>query len=209
MILDTDEKIYVDLVKREGTSLSETIRDPRVVSNHKNNSKVRQAVHSEVKYSETECIVRYLKMNDSFVKTFSLDHDQYSAFNYILHQLTGIQRFFVEDQGILSIDTTFEICEGLYLTDTSYPNMLQIDKSSGKHPQFTGSSFGISRKMKRHTEDLWERYLLQVHHWHESQRLGMIWIEPLLKVQFINFQYIYFLKTPLPDCNKSFLSPRF
>ena len=76
----SNEKIYVDLARREGKNLSETIRDPRVVSNHRNNS---QATHSKVKYSETECIVRYLKTNDNFVKTFSLDREQYSAFNYI------------------------------------------------------------------------------------------------------------------------------
>ena len=69
----SNKKIYVDLARREGTSLSETIRDTRVVSNRRNNSKVKQATRSEVKYSETECIVRYLKTNDSFVKTFSLD----------------------------------------------------------------------------------------------------------------------------------------
>ena len=34
----SNKKIYVDLAQREGTSLSETIRDPRVVSNRKNNS---------------------------------------------------------------------------------------------------------------------------------------------------------------------------
>ena len=86
----------------------ETIRDTRVVSNRRNNSKVKQATCSKVKYSETECIVRYLKTNDSFVKTFSLDREQYSAFNYISYQLTDIRRFCVEDQGILSTDTTLK-----------------------------------------------------------------------------------------------------
>ena len=47
----------------------------------------------------------------------------------------------MEDQGIFSNDTTFEICESLYLTDTSYPNKSLINKSSGKHRQFPGPSF--------------------------------------------------------------------
>lgn len=79
-------------------------------------------MHTKVKYSQTDCIVRYLKTNDSFVETFFLDREQYSAFNYIPYQLTDIRRFCVKDQGILSTDTTFEICEGLYFTDTSYQN---------------------------------------------------------------------------------------
>ena len=52
----------------------------------------------------------------------------------------------MEGQGIFSTDTTFEICEGLYLTDTSYPNKSLIDKSSGKHPQFPGPSFWHFKK---------------------------------------------------------------
>ena len=149
MILNTNEKVYVDLACREGASLSKTIRDPRVVSNRRNKSKVKQATQTKVKYSQTECIVRYLKTNDSFVETFFLDREQYSAFNYIPYQLTDIRRFCVKDQGILSTDTTFEICEGLYITDTSYLNKSLIDKSSGNHPQFPGPSFCHFKKKRR------------------------------------------------------------
>ena len=83
--------------------MSKIIRDPKVVSNRNSNSNLKQATQSEVKDSKAECIVRYL----SFVKSFSLDCEQYSE---------------VEDQVFLSTDTTFEICEGLYFTDTSYQN---------------------------------------------------------------------------------------
>ena len=156
------EKIYVDLAWREGASLSKTIRDPRVVRNRRNKSKVKQAMHTKVKYSQTECIVRYLKTNDSFVETFSLDCEQYSAFNYIPYQLTDVRRFCVEDQGILSTDTTFEICEGLNISHLLINQVETIHNSQGL-------LFAILKKTKRHTEDLQKRYLFQIRHWQESK----------------------------------------
>ena len=45
-----------------------------------------------------------------------------------------------QNNGILCIDTTFEICDRLYLTDTTYPN-LSLHDINGKHPQFTGPLF--------------------------------------------------------------------
>ena len=51
---------------------------------------------------------------------------------------------------IFCIDTTFEICDGLHLTDTTYPN-LSLHDISGKHPEFLGPSFW-------HFKRTWETY---------------------------------------------------
>ena len=51
-----------------------------------------------------------------------------------------IYRFCVRDNGIICIGTTFEICDGLYLTDTTYP-YLSLHGINGKHPEFPGPSF--------------------------------------------------------------------
>ena len=119
-------------------------------------------MHTKVKYSQTECIVRYLKTNDSFVETFSLDCEQYSAFNYIPYQLTDVRRFCVEDQGILSTDTTFKICEGLNISHLLINQVETIHNSQSL-------LFAILKKTKRHTEDLQKRYLFQIRHWQESK----------------------------------------
>ena len=203
-----NEKIYVDFARREGTSLSETIRDPRVVNNRRNNSKVKQATHSKVKYLETECIVTYLKANDSFVKTFFLDCEQYSALNYISYQLTDIRRFCVEGQGIFSIDTTFEIFEGLYLTDTSYPNKPLIDKSNGKHPQFPGPSFWHFKK----NEEAYRRFAGEILIADPSlagiKKIGHDLDRAIAKGTVYQFPIHIFLKTSPTDFSKSLLSPQ-
>ena len=62
--------------------------------------------------------------------------------------------FCVENSAVLSIDTTFEICDGLYLTDTSYPNLSLIDRKTGEHPHSPGPSFWHFRKH----EDTYRRF---------------------------------------------------
>ena len=93
------------------------------------------------KDTDAECIVRYIKRNDTYIKSFHHDNEQYSAINYLTHQLTDIKRFCVEDSTILSVDTTFEICDSLLLTDTSYPNLSLLDKRTNNPPEFPGPPF--------------------------------------------------------------------
>ena len=60
-------------------------------------------------------------------------------------RLRDVYRFCVKDNSILSIDTTFEICEGLYLTDSTYQNLSLVDQYR-KHTEFLGPSFWHFRK---------------------------------------------------------------
>ena len=89
--------------------------------------------------NEVECIVKYLKKEEGFVKSFHLDHCV-SIVLFIPEQLWDIYCFCVRDNGTFCIDATFEICDGLYLTDTTYPN-LSLNGINGKHPEFLGPSF--------------------------------------------------------------------
>ena len=98
------------------------------------------------KDTDAECIVRCIKRNDSLIKSFYLDSEQYSAINYLPYQLTEIKRFCVENTGILSVDTTFEICDGLFLTDKNYPNLSLLDKRTTNHRQFPVPSFSHFKK---------------------------------------------------------------
>ena len=118
------------------------MRDRKVICNRKYASKEKNQNGADLnKDTDAECIVRYIKQNDSYIKSFHLDSEQYGAINYLPHQLTDIKRFCVEDTAILSIDTLFEICDGLFLTDTSYPNLSLLDKRTNNPPQFPGPSF--------------------------------------------------------------------
>ena len=137
------------------------------------------------KDTDAECIVRCIKRNDSLIKSFYLDSEQYSAINYLPYQLTEIKRFCVENTGILSVDTTFEICDGLFLTDKNYPNLSLLDKRTTNHRQFPVPSFSHFKKMRRHTEDLLGKWPQQSHQLQLLKRSDMILINPLSKVREI------------------------
>ena len=49
---------------------------------------------------------------------------------------------------IFCIDTTFEICDRLYLTGTTYPN-LSLHDINGKHPEFPGPSFWHFKRTRK------------------------------------------------------------
>ena len=81
-----------------------------------------------------------MKKEDCFVKSFQLNHCEHSAVNFITEQLWDMYRFCVRDNETFCMDTNFEFCDGLYLTDTTYPNLSWHDINS-KYPEFAGPSF--------------------------------------------------------------------
>ena len=145
------EKIYGNLTKSESTLL-ETIKNTKVIDNRKYTHKEKSKDISG-KQSEAEIIVNYLKEDDTFVKSLNLNKDEYNTLNFIQEQLWDVYRLCVKGNSILSIDITFEICEGLYLTDSTYQNLSLVDEY-GKHPEFPGPSFWHFRK----TEETYRRF---------------------------------------------------
>ena len=139
------EKIYGNLTKSESTLL-ETIKNTKVIDNRKYTHKEKSKDISG-KQSEAEIIVNYLKEDDTFVKSLNLNKDEYNTLNFIQEQLWDVYRLCVKGNSILSIDITFEICEGLYLTDSTYQNLSLVDEY-GKHPEFPGPSFWHFRKIE-------------------------------------------------------------
>lgn len=61
--------------------------------------------------------------------------------------MNNLFRFCVLGNAILCVDTTFEIVDGLWLTDTTYTKEALIDLK-GKHPEFPGPSFWHFHKMQ-------------------------------------------------------------
>ena len=111
----------MNLTESEST-LSETIKNPKFVDirNYKQKEKSKNI---SGKQSEAETTVSYLKEDDAFVKSLTLNKDKCNTLNFIQEQLWDVYHFCVKGKGILSIATMFKICEGLYLTDSTYQNL--------------------------------------------------------------------------------------
>lgn len=58
-----------------------------------------------------------------------------------------MHHFCVRGNCNLHVDTTFELVEGLWLTDTTYTSEALVDLN-GKNPEFPGPSFWHFRKSK-------------------------------------------------------------
>ena len=126
------------------------MKNPKIINNrkYKLNNKTIKPPKQE---NEVECIIKYLEKEDRFAKPSHLNHCEYSTVNFIPEQLWDIYHFCVQNYGIFCIDTTFEICDGLYLTDITYPN-LSLHDINGKHPEFAGPlvwHFKGTRETKR------------------------------------------------------------
>lgn len=61
--------------------------------------------------------------------------------------INDLYRFCVNGNSVLRVDTTLELVEGHWLTDTTYTNEALIDLK-GKNPEFPGPSFWHFRKMR-------------------------------------------------------------
>ena len=79
------------------------------------------------------------------MKVVNFTPNEYSTVNFHPRMINDIERFCVKKKGIFSVDTTFEVCDGLLLTDTCYPNMSLI-KEDRTHPEFPGPSFWHFRR---------------------------------------------------------------
>ena len=60
--------------------------------------------------------------------------------------LDDVHRFCVLGNSILQVDTTFELVDGLWLTDTTFSHEALINHRNGKHPEFPGPSFWHFKK---------------------------------------------------------------
>ena len=82
--------------------------------------------------------MNYLEKDNAFVKYLNLSKDEYNT-------LWDVYRLCVKGNSILPIDTTFKICEELYLTDSSHQNFSLVDQN-GKHHESPETSFWHFRK---------------------------------------------------------------
>ena len=118
--------IYSALTKEDARTANEMVHDPKVISNRKyekERDRLTGTLPNEITSNCTEAdfIIQYLK-DDAFIRTCPFNPSEYCTVNYHPQMLVDLERFSVKG-AIFMVDTTFEICEGLWLTDTSYSNL--------------------------------------------------------------------------------------
>ena len=94
--------------------------------------------------SEAEVLIYNVK-SKSMIDRVIFSPSDYIAFNQIPYMMKNLRKFFVDGNSILRVDTTFELVDGLWLTDITYSNEALLD-SSGKHPEFPGPSMWHFKK---------------------------------------------------------------
>lgn len=96
--------------------------------------------------SEAEEMIFSLQSNP-LLQSVTFAKDCYVAFNILPRMLNDLHRFCVGGNSIFRVDTTFELVEGLWLTDTTYSNEALVGHY-GKCLEFPGPSFWHFRKSR-------------------------------------------------------------
>lgn len=142
------ERVYCKMTKKNPSSLSETITNPKLIDNRKcaGKKEANQLKKSSCDHSEAEALIASLQ-SLQLVNSVTFNKEQYISVNYLPSMLNDLNRFCVLGNSILRVDTTFELVDGLWLTDTTYTNTALID-AKGKHPEFPGPSFWHFKKTR-------------------------------------------------------------
>lgn len=74
----------------------------------------------------------------NFTKAVTISKDHFISIHVTEQQIKDLVRFCVEGNSVLRVDTTFEIIENFWVTDTSYTNESLISENSGESPDFPG-----------------------------------------------------------------------
>jgi len=136
MGMSTD-RVYSTIAKKKGETVSQTVTGPKVIDNRKYASKKASESNSQQDvHSEAEVLVSSLQ-TIPLVNSVTFSKEQYVSANVLPNMLNDLFRFCVLGNAILRVDTTFELVDGLWLTDTTYTNEALIDLK-GKHPEFPG-----------------------------------------------------------------------
>ena len=122
--------------------VTEAIPVPKLIHKRKLLSKNETSTSSSRKKqfkSEAEEMISCLQ-SVPFLQSVTFTKESYVAFNSLSNMINDLYRFCINGNLVLRVDTTFELVEGLWLTDTTYTNEALIDLK-GKNPEFPGPSF--------------------------------------------------------------------
>ena len=122
------ERIYSKLAREKEATVSQTVTGPKVIDNRKHASKKAASENciQHHKRSEAEVLVSSLQ-TIPVVNSVTFSKDQYVSVNFLPNMLNDLYRFCVLGNSTLRVDTTFELVNGLWLTDTTYTNEALIN----------------------------------------------------------------------------------
>ena len=125
-----------DLEIELSPSHSGCIRNPRQLYNVKGQDRKPK----EDKDNEFERMTHIVHNPDIhlFIQSVVMMPTSYASFAFSDSQMRNIERCCVLGSSPLRVDTTFEIVEGMWVTDTSFTNTALINERDSKHPEFPG-----------------------------------------------------------------------
>ena len=111
------DRVYNNIATRKEETVSETVTGPKVIDNRKYVSKkaYRSNNQQDVR-SEAEVLVSSLQ---TIPNSVTFNKDQYISVIFLPSMLNDLFKFCVLGNAILRLDTTFELVDGLWLTDTT------------------------------------------------------------------------------------------
>ena len=117
----------------ESPSQGQELRDTQQVYRQKTKTK-----SAENEDDEFELLLRLQRQEINFVKTLASLSKSYYVFLANDVQLHDVDWFCCKQNGVLSLDTTFNLCKN-WITDSCYHNQ-RLQNRDGQHPVFLGPS---------------------------------------------------------------------
>ena len=137
---DMIEKTIYDTINEQScdvfTSVAQSneLRDVKQV--YRQAASVKKNETAKEVSDEFTLLLKAQQEDKEFVRTISCLSQSYYAFLGDDTQLNDIVKFCCDENGVLSIDTTYNLCNS-WVTD-SYYHKTRLESSDGKHPVFLG-----------------------------------------------------------------------
>lgn len=112
------------------------------------NKKERVASSVKTPLAEFESIVDQVKNSENNARSVVVLQDHYISYYTTERMLKDLERFCVKGNAVFTVDTTFELADGFWLTDSTYENKSLINKK-GEHPLYPGPYMWHFRKTQQ------------------------------------------------------------
>eukprot|EP00794_Sanderia_malayensis_P013682 gene13682-biopygen10980 len=140
-------KVYRDLIKEAKTPNEEPC-NPKFVHNIKARKKVHVRQETGAGIPECETLVQQMRNEKCNIESVVLMQEHYVSFCATNQMLADIDRFCVHGNSVFIVDTTFELSDGFWLTDSSFSYEALVNEK-GIHPVFPGPYMWHFRKDRR------------------------------------------------------------
>ena len=140
LLESSPHSVYTEMsMVDDNSSFSNLVRNPKQLYNLKS-SLMKNEPPKPPKEKEQERIIHLMKNPDGqkFVQSVVMLPESYAVFVFTNSTMKNVEKHCVRETSPLRFDTTFEIIDGLWVTDTSFTNTSLINERDGKHPEFPG-----------------------------------------------------------------------